>query len=218
MLLNFDYDGVIANSLTALVGIAQQAQADLGLGRSPQVADFAQLESMTFPDLARRIEIPEAAIDRYLIAVFQLQRQLPPQPLFEEISPLLHSLADHAAMTVITSSQGTAVRDALAQYGLGEVFQLVLGGELGLTKAERIQQAQQELRAAGRTTGADRAVMIGDSASDIVQGKAARALTIGVTWGFQSRDRLEAAQPDWLCDRPQELQTLLQDLLQSTSI
>lgn len=204
MLLNFDYDGVIADSLTALVEIAQQAQAALGLGRSPQVADFAQLENMTFPDLARAIAIPEAAIDRYLTQVFALQQQLPPQPLFPKIHSLLHSLAPHHTLTVITSSQSEAVRSALRQQGLGEVFGLVLGGELGLTKAERIQWAQRE-------TGAGGAVMIGDSASDVVQGRLAGARTIAVTWGFQGRDRLVAAQPDWICDRPEDLLDLLQN-------
>ncbi|MEB3164036.1 MAG: HAD family hydrolase [Prochlorothrix sp.] len=213
MLLNFDYDGVIADSLPALLEITQQAQVALGLGRSPQVEDFAQLENMTFADLARAIAIPEAAIDRYLAQVFTLQQRLPPPPLFPKIHSLLHTLAQEYVLAVITSSQGDAVRAALAQQGLGEVVAAVLGGELGLTKAERIVRAHRQMKVGGL------AVMIGDSASDIIQGQKAGAATVAVTWGFQGRDRLLAAQPGWICDRPEELlELLLSDTIPKTCL
>ena len=80
----------------------------------------------------------------------------------------------------------------------------VLGGDLGLTKADRIVQAQM-------LTGFDPqdTYMIGDAVSDLRQGKAAGVKTAAVTWGFQSRHRLMAEQPDWICDRPQDLLALL---------
>ena len=204
MLLNFDYDGVIADSLTALVAIAAQAQGELGLGRSPTAADFAQLDNLTFPDLAQHLGIPVSAIETYVQRVFQLQHALPPQPLFAGIVPILHHLAQDHTLVVITSSQGTAVTAALAHQRLGTVMTAVLGGDLGLTKADRIVQAQM-------LTGFDPqdTYMIGDAVSDVRQGKAAGVKTAAVTWGFQSRQRLIAEQPDWICDRPQDLLALL---------
>ncbi|MBT6275479.1 MAG: HAD family hydrolase [Chromatiales bacterium] len=51
--------------------------------------------------------------------------------------------------------------------------------------------------------------MIGDSVSDIRQAKLADALSIGVTWGWQSAERLSAEEPTHLVDSPQQLGKLL---------
>jgi phosphoglycolate phosphatase len=50
--------------------------------------------------------------------------------------------------------------------------------------------------------------VIGDTPTDVVTARRAGALAVAVTWGFRSRADLEAAGPDRIVDRPEELAEL----------
>lgn len=56
-------------------------------------------------------------------------------------------------------------------------------------------------------TGIDpqRAVMIGDREHDVAGAKANRIFSIGVTYGFGSREELVKAGADAICDSPEEI-------------
>ncbi len=56
---------------------------------------------------------------------------------------------------------------------------------------------------------ADRAVMVGDTDFDILMGRMAGVATIGVTWGYHSRARLEAAGADAIIDSFEALDAAL---------
>ncbi len=65
--------------------------------------------------------------------------------------------------------------------------------------------------AAAAALGADaqEVIMIGDTAPDILSGKAAKATTIGMTHGYGTRQSLEKAGADHIVDSFKELQDLL---------
>jgi phosphoglycolate phosphatase len=46
---------------------------------------------------------------------------------------------------------------------------------------------------------------IGDTTGDIKEGKQAGVKTVGITWGWHSKEKMAAAKPDYLFDAPQEL-------------
>ena len=50
---------------------------------------------------------------------------------------------------------------------------------------------------------------IGDSDVDMVTGKRAGLVTVGVTWGFRSREVLEESGADHIIDRPEQLLELI---------
>ncbi len=52
-------------------------------------------------------------------------------------------------------------------------------------------------------------IYIGDSDTDMLTGKAAEMLTVGVTWGFRDRDVLEKHGADHLIDNPKELLAII---------
>ena len=49
------------------------------------------------------------------------------------------------------------------------------------------------------------ACYVGDAPFDLRAGRAAGVATIGVTWGFFTREALEAEDPDLIVDTPAEL-------------
>lgn len=62
-----------------------------------------------------------------------------------------------------------------------------------------------------RRTGVapDEALHVGDSAIDVQAARAAGIRSVGVTWGFRSREELVGARADAIIDRPDELLNLL---------
>lgn len=62
-----------------------------------------------------------------------------------------------------------------------------------------------------RRTGVapDEALHVGDSAIDVQAARAAGIRSVGVTWGFRSREELVGARADAVIDRPDELLNLL---------
>ncbi len=53
--------------------------------------------------------------------------------------------------------------------------------------------------------GADRTYYIGDTAGDVREAKQAGVKAVAVTWGWHSRETLEAAGPDFIVQEPEDL-------------
>ena len=54
--------------------------------------------------------------------------------------------------------------------------------------------------------------MIGDTVSDIKMGKNAKINTIGVTWGYNTKEELRFADADQIINDPSELVKILKEL------
>jgi phosphoglycolate phosphatase-like HAD superfamily hydrolase len=108
-----------------------------------------------------------------------------------------HSLA------VITSNTPETVRAFLAVHELQHCFDSVTGGGTLFGKGRLIARclAQQGL-------STDQVLYIGDEVRDVEAARFAGIKAVSVTWGFNSRDALAAAQPDWLVDDPKILQAI----------
>ncbi len=84
-----------------------------------------------------------------------------------------------------------------------EYFQLVQGQKDGVP---RKPDPTALLEIADRLhVKPDEVLYIGDSEVDIATGKAADMKTIGVTWGFRSREALKEAGAEWIIDAPEEI-------------
>jgi phosphoglycolate phosphatase len=109
-------------------------------------------------------------------------------------------------MAVISNKPTEFTRAILAGLKVDKFFQLVLGGDsLPIMKPspEPILYVLSELN-----VPPDRAVIIGDGATDIQAGKLAGILTCGVTYGFRSREIIENSQPDFFIDFILELRNI----------
>lgn len=201
MLLNFDYDGVIVDSLSRLVDISVQAQEMVGEGRRPELNDFATIEKLTFPSLAAAIGIPDEKIAEYGKTAFKLQSEgVWDVQLFPGILSTFMTLSEKHDIVVITESGSSTVARSFERLGLTPAISKILGGELGLSKSERILKSCSYYGKASSET-----FMIGDAISDIRQGKLAGVKTIAVAWGFQKRELLMNEDPDFMVDRPEDL-------------
>ena len=205
MLLNFDYDGVIADSLELLLDLACRAQTKFSSARQPTKDDYARIENLTFEDIAIRIGLSESEALDYKAEVLGLMQQANSfPPLYPEIGDVLLTLSKHHTVTIISSSLSEWVGSALTHNGIDSAVSAIFGGDLGVDKATRIKLAQNKFGFSAQDT-----YMFGDAISDIRQGKLARVNTGAVTWGFQDRGLLLAEQPDLILDTPGDLLKLI---------
>ena len=62
----FDFDGVLADTIDDLLNFAKEACAQLGLQRIPTPADLDALDTMSFADYGRQLEVPDQQIDQFV--------------------------------------------------------------------------------------------------------------------------------------------------------
>jgi phosphoglycolate phosphatase len=103
-------------------------------------------------------------------------------------------------LIVISSNDSPTIQEALRLYNFNGIFQEILGSDFMFSKKEKILYAAKKYQ----TTLQD-IYYIGDTTGDIKEGKQARIKTVGITWGWHSREKMAAAKPDYLFDTPQEL-------------
>ena len=105
-------------------------------------------------------------------------------------------------MAVLSNKPVVPSRAIVDALGLGEFFVRVYGGNSFETKKPDPLGVHTLLRETG--VDCEEAVMIGDSAVDVLTGRSAGLWTCGVRYGFAPRT-LEDAPPDVLIDSPREL-------------
>jgi len=109
-------------------------------------------------------------------------------------------------MAVLSNKPVNPARAILEALGLSRFFFQVYGGNSFPTKKPDPLGALEILRESGCES--HQAVMIGDSANDVLTAHNAAMWSVGLKWGL-SPESLEKVPPDVLLDRPDELSELL---------
>jgi phosphoglycolate phosphatase-like HAD superfamily hydrolase len=196
----FDFDGVLADSSALCLDLLRRVQAE----RSgvPVPDDFwDRLDDISFPAIARSLGIAEAEKVAFVQRLFVQMTAPGYRPaLFEGIDGILRTLADAGPIAILSASPRVVIEGALERGGVVETVQAIRdGGDPG----SKVTKLPGLLARFG--VPRSQAVMIGDAVSDVRAGQANGMRTAAVTWGWQSRARLEAAGPDWLLTRVDDL-------------
>ena len=109
-------------------------------------------------------------------------------------------------MAVLSNKPVNPSRDIVRALGLGDFFVCVYGGNSFTTKKPDPLGVRTIMQETG--VAADEALIIGDSAVDVLTGRNAGLWTCGVTYGFAPHS-LEQSPPDVLVESPRELGELL---------
>ena len=129
--------------------------------------------------------------------------------LYAGIPELLSALQAQGATLAIATSKPDFLAERIARhFGFRDRFTLICGGTAYgpcSTKAGVIRETLAQLR----IDDPSQAVMIGDRRFDIEGAAAAGMESIGVLWGYGSREELEKASPDYLAADIPELRRIL---------
>ncbi len=114
----------------------------------------------------------------------------------------------------ITNKRRDTTLGALRAAGLDGPFDVVLGGDSVARKKPAPDPLVQAARELGLETAA--CAYVGDTEVDVRAGREAGTVTVGVTWGYATRARLEDAGVGYLIETPAALPPLLRALTPST--
>lgn len=198
----FDLDGTLTDPKEGITKCVQYALKHFGIIEN----DLDKLEVFIGPPLKeqfmqycnfddkRGIECVEKYRERFNdIGIFE-------NKIYEGIEKLLKRLRDKGIIMAVASSKPTVYVDRiLKHFGITGYFDVVMGSELDgrrTNKADVVREALYNLNIEDNDT----VVMIGDRCHDIIGAKENGICSIGVSYGYGSRNELEQAGADYIVE------------------
>jgi phosphoglycolate phosphatase-like HAD superfamily hydrolase len=123
---------------------------------------------------------------------------------YKGVKQMLTDLRKVARLFVVTSKNTVTAERILGTCGLKRHFEEVIGNGRLDDKTDLVRDL---IDREGIERGA--AAMVGNRDHDIVAGHRSAIFTVGVTYGYGSREELEAAGADRICESPAESARLL---------
>ena len=216
--LVFDLDGTLIDTAPDLAAATNHVMARLGLaavderdirpwvghGALKMIEQAARAHGriLTEPELYDLFEI--------FILYYSDHIAVSSRPYDGVIAALDGFMADGAALAVCTNKLERHARQVICELGLAKYFTVITGRDsLGVYKPDPGHLTGTIARAGGKP---ERAVMIGDSETDIKTAKAARIPVVAVTFGY-SVEPVATFAPDVTIDHYSELSASVGRLL-----
>ncbi|KFO66986.1 hypothetical protein ER57_13760 [Smithella sp. SCADC] len=195
----FDFDGVLVDSLDVYEKTVTDCLIKIKQPLTRGREEFLELFDNNFYESLEKKGVNldvfmEAAED--IIARIDYSKMKP----FKAIPPVLNDLRKNHTLIVISSNDSPTIQEALRLYHFNGIFQEILGSDFNFSKKEKIVYAVKKYSGAPNDI-----YYIGDTIGDIKEGKQAGVKTVGVTWGWHSKEKMAVSKPDYLFDSPQEL-------------
>lgn len=221
--LLFDLDGTVSESAPGIIRAVRYSLSALGIEENdPQV-----LQSFIGPPLNVQYKKVYHFTHEQIVTAVTKFRELyetegildcRPYPGLDRL--FREALADHRILAVASSKPEPFVKQILENFGFAPYFSVICGSEVGdelekkdetSPKARIIRKVFRCLAEAGFSSREieENALMIGDTAYDIHGAKTMHLPSVGVTYGYGSRQELEEAGADALADSPESLRELL---------
>lgn len=213
-LLIFDFDGTIMDTRRTIVYAKQETMRIMGL----EVFDEETCASTI--GLSAKIgfeklypEMDEKQIDDMVVLyrdIFEKAKETMPPVLFQNVTECLEKLQQKGyELTIATSRNTKSIHEFLDKFELNKIFKYVLGGDdtkLLKPNPEPVFKTLEDLNYKPEET-----MVIGDMPFDIMMGKGAGVLTLGVTYGNASRNELLESGADYVIDDIKELLDILEN-------
>lgn len=209
-LLVFDLDGTLVDSRLDLTNSVNAMLRNYGRAELPcdliatYIGDGAPMlvrRALGDPDDQRFVD--EALL--YFMTYYRehkLDNTYVYAGVMESLEAIKAARSGDVKMAVLSNKPVNPSRAIVDALGMGNYFFQTYGGNSFPTKKPDPQGALELLKEAGVT--AKHAVMIGDSANDVLTAQNAGMYSVGLTYGL-SPSTLEKVPPDVLLDRPDEL-------------
>ena len=204
----FDLDGTLTDSGEGIMNCAELALSHYGIS----VADRQSLRVFVGPPLHEtflKFGVPEGETER-AIEIYR-SRYIPigkfensPYPGIRELLEKLKS--EGHKLYVATSKPETTSVEILEHFDLAKYFDIICGASFDLSRNSKSKVIAYLLEQTG--TDMD-AIMVGDTAFDVIGAKAHGIPTIGVSWGYGLVKDMENAGAAAIAHSMKELYELL---------
>jgi phosphoglycolate phosphatase len=198
----FDYDGVIVDSADVFATTFLAASRACGYTGIKTHEQVIRLFDGNFFEALVQLGLSSDKVNEILGEAFErkLRHAAKVKP-FHGIHGSLKAISRRNILTVITSNASQIVWQFFEKEGI-DYFDEVFGADMERSKVKKIQKTifrYQDLPA----------YYVGDTKGDMIEGKKAGAVTVAVTWGWHSAEKLTEASPDHMVHKMAELEKLL---------
>ncbi|WP_017325595.1 HAD hydrolase-like protein [Synechococcus sp. PCC 7336] len=201
----FDFDGTVADSMDAVVRVANRLAAELG---TPRVApeDIARLRQQQLRQVLREARVPLWKLPWMLQRVRRELRQeiATIQPIAGMPETLRQLQQQGFRLGILTSNARSNVAEFLHERALTDVFEIACSEASIFGKGRMLRRCLRQYDLA-----ADRTTYVGDETRDIEAARRNGVRAIAVEWGFNTRQPLLDCKPDGIARHPAELLNLL---------
>ncbi len=200
----FDWSGVINDNFELVYNVAMAMFIEFGTEKI-SVEEFREefvLPYMIFynkymPNLSLKDE-QEAYVRLYKKLSLQY-----PSDAYPNIKETLIKFKDSGInMNIISSDHKITALKEMERFEMQDMFKSIIIGVLD--KSESIKKVIRDNSYNPKET-----IFIGDMEHEIEAGKKAGTLTAGVTWGFNTEDKLRSANPDYIIHNLEELEQII---------
>ena len=203
--LVFDFDGTIADTLGETRRIFNRIAPDYGI-REVAEHELDHLRHLSLKELLDHLKIPKRRVPALIARGTGMMRSnITELRLIEGMHEVLIELRRHVRSFGILTSNATANVDLfLSAHGLREQFDFISSTSKLTGKAKHLKAIRKTF-----SMRPEELLYIGDELRDVKASQKAGIPIAAVTWGFNSRQSLAAAKPDYLFDRPADFLSLL---------
>ncbi|MEA5570326.1 HAD-IA family hydrolase [Calothrix sp. UHCC 0171] len=197
----FDFDGTIADTVDALVNVANRLAVEFGyIQITPE--ELAILRNLTSREILKYSGISVFKIPFLVKKVkSELKNKIPELQPIHGIKDALAELTQQGhRLGIITSNSQDNVSEFLKINQMNDLFEFVYSGVTIFGKTTIINNVlrQKQLKV-------QEVIYVGDETRDVEASKKANIKVVAVTWGFNSYEVLSRQKPNFLINQPQEL-------------
>ena len=212
MLYLFDFDGTIADTQPGVANSLRYAFETLGYACPPYEMMRVFLGPPLSEPMRELMHMPEEDIQK-AIALFREPYNAGQKfncSVIPGMFEVLHALksAGHT-VAIVSAKPEPFVMEITEHLGIRGMFDLIAGANMEEKDDGKKENIVRAMQICGYTNRPQEVVMIGDRRYDIEAARQCGIRSIGVLFGFGSRDELEMAGADTLAETPQSLAQML---------
>ena len=195
----FDFDGVLVDSLDVYEKTVTDCLKDINQTLIRDRDEFLELFEDNFYESLKNKGINLDVFMKNaedILARVKIKNMKP----FPAVAPVIEELHKNHCLIVISSNDYASIKEALELFNYDGYFREILGSDFMFSKKEKILYASKKYHVTLQDI-----YYIGDTMGDIKEGKQAGVKTVGVTWGWHSKEKMAATKPDYLFDNPRQL-------------
>ena len=212
MLILFDFDGTVADTAPGVLGCTREALAAM---RYP-VPEEATLRLFLGPPInwAMR-ELAHVKEEDVEQAVEEFRSRYRAGGMFDctvfpGVKELLSELREAGHTVAIVSAKPEPfVKQITERLGIRDLFDTIAGAPMDERLADKANNIRRAMEATGFSGRPEEVVMVGDRKYDIEGAKTCGVRSVGVLYGYGSREELETAGADVLAATAEEIKDLL---------
>ncbi len=203
----FDWDGVIADSLSNHFKIYRGVEKTLGRKMLPK-EDDGDFFTADWRNIFREYELNDKKLmkrisEHYLIESRQIHEKT---KQFKGIVKVVKELSRNFKLGLVSNNYRELFEPKMQEWGIQGCFAAIVDGHHGTLKPDpgQIIECMKIMNVKPEET-----IYVGDMEGDVVAGKNAKVkIVVAVTYGWHSHKKLKLAKPDVLVKKPEELSGL----------